>query len=216
MFKNITQKKSGYTLIETVVAIAIFSIIVLIGINALINANIVGQKGKDLRNVIDNFNFAVEDRSRNIRDGDHYRCYDVSNPWDGTEASNIILETPRSCATGKAIIFENNVGITGNASDQWGYKLSHTDSVPGCGDSGIATRYNLCKTVDGGSTWLQLNPPEIQFTTTDIFLVLGAEDYPTDRQHPLVTMKILGEIIYKSFNTNLSIQTTVSQRYIEF
>lgn len=219
MFKNFLQKNQGYTLIETVVAIAIFSIIILIGINALINANEAGRKGRDLRNVLDNFNFAVEDMSRNIRDGYNYRCYDSGNPWTGSDAGDPILEDPRSCEFGQAIIFENStVGLPTTGADQWGYKLSHIDSTLGCGNDGASVRYNLCKTTNGGVDWLQLNPPEIEITLADIFSILGAETNspPTnDKQQPLVIMKLLGEIIYKNATTVLSLQTTVSQRYIE-
>lgn len=206
MFKNFLQKNKGYTLIETVVAVGIFSVIILIGINALINANEAGRKGRDLRNVIDNFNFALEDMSRNIRDGYHYHCGD-----------EVLIESPLSCNpdnSPRVIFFEQITGIDGNASDQVGYKFTRIDS-PNCGSGGVSLQYNLCKTTNGGTTWIQLNPPEIVFSSASVFSVLGAEDYPTDKQQPLATIFLSGNITYKNFTTSLSAQTTVSQRYIE-
>ena len=217
---NLNNKKNnkGYTIIETMVAVSIFVILVVVGMSTLFNASNVSKKGKDLRNIMDNFNFVVEEMSRNIRDGYNYRCYDGLYPWDGTEAHSPILESPQSCEAGQAIIFENVTGTVGIPTDQWGYKLSKIDSSTTCGDDGSEIKYNICKTTNGGDTWTQLNPPEIHITGPGIFAVLGAEPpnlFPTDYQQPLVTFKLVGEIVYRSFTTPFSLQTTMSQRYLD-
>lgn len=216
MIKIFTQRNNGYSLIETIVAVSIFSIIVLIGLSSLINANSAGNKGKDLRNIIDNFNFAVEDMSRNIRDGYHYHCGDAVN-----------IGVPQSCnpANSPRILFLENSSSGNEAidTDQIGYKFSKVDSATTCGDTGISNQYILCKTTNGGTgnggTWLQINPPEITFSQASVFSVLGAEDYgaPTyDEQQPLVTLRLVGDITHNGVITSLSTQTTISQRYVEF
>src|SRR4026209_1259047 len=64
----------GYTVIETMIAVSLFIIIVIAGMGALLNANLLHQKSRDMRSIIDNLSFVMEDMSRNIRTGTNYYC----------------------------------------------------------------------------------------------------------------------------------------------
>lgn len=54
------KAKSGFTLVEIMVAISIFSIVALITTGALISANRVNQKVQATKLVMDNLNFALD------------------------------------------------------------------------------------------------------------------------------------------------------------
>ena len=66
MFRSSIKTESGYTLIETMISISLFVIIVMAGMGALVNANFLYDKSHDMRSVINNLNFALEDMSRSL------------------------------------------------------------------------------------------------------------------------------------------------------
>ncbi len=84
--KNIFKKlkvwqshDKGFTLIEMIVAISIFTIVVFVGIGALLSIADANRKSNSLRTVMDNLNFAMESMSRSIRTGDNYSCNGIGN-----------------------------------------------------------------------------------------------------------------------------------------
>lgn len=212
IYKN--KFKKGFTLLETLVSVSIFTIVITVGLSALLNANSLDHKSKDLRAIIDNLSFIMEDISRNIRVGTHYRCYDATAAWDGTDYGLPQIEEPRSCtgtvgAGAEAIAFEPSNGVDGNPLDQWVYKLENG---------------NIYKSEDGGSSagFSELNKPgEIIINSFSTFSVTGAEDPPptgicnasNDCQQPLIIIKISGYINYKGTQTPFALQNTISQRF---
>lgn len=211
MLHKKTKTKSGYTIIETMVAVSLFVVVIVFGMNTLLNANVVGRKSQDLRSIMDNLNFIMEDISRNARTGYDYECYSppvviapVSSPGND----------PKSCVAGSVIFFETSDGDNTDRTDQWVYKIEETANGSG--------EYNIFKSVEGGEdgTFVQLNPPEVTLTVLFGFSVLGAErpainPLNDDRQQPLLTIRLVGEIEYKDTITPFSLQTSVSQRLID-
>lgn len=195
----------GYTIIETMIAISLFLVVVFSGLGALLNMNLIHQKSEDMRSIMDNLSFILEDISRNLRTGYNYRCY-PSGTWGGDEQQSI-LNVPQSCDNGGVIVFEETHGNDGdaNADDQWVYKVDSTDGV----------HYNISKSVDGGLTFVQLNIDEVSLTSGSGFSVLGAEAPPGNEQQPFVIIKLMGEITYKDIVTPFSLETAVSQRLID-
>ena len=66
------QNNKGFTIIETMIAISLFLIVVTIGMGSLLNANLLHQKSQDMRSIMDNLSFIMEDMSRNLRTGSDY------------------------------------------------------------------------------------------------------------------------------------------------
>jgi len=86
MINNKLKTNLGFTLIEMIVAVAIFTVVVFIGIGALLSISDANRKSNSLRSVMDNLNFAMENMSRSIRTGDDYSCGGVGNcPSGGNE-----------------------------------------------------------------------------------------------------------------------------------
>lgn len=214
------KKNTGYTIIETMVAISLFLVIVIFGMNALLNVNLVNQKSQDMRSVIDNLSFIMEEMSRNLRTGYNYRCYDITNPWGGgTESNTSAIEIPRSCVLGGGVlVFEEASGTVGDPADQWAYKIEST-SVDANGDP----IYNIFKSVSGGGLtggpeWVQLNPNEVILNSVSGFTVFGAEPpigAGGDRQQPFIIIRLVGEVRFKNIVSPFSLQTSVSQRSID-
>ncbi len=70
---NKTTKK-GFTLIEAMVSISIFIVVMVVSATALLSIINANQKSHQLKSVIDNLNFALENMARNIRVGTVYQC----------------------------------------------------------------------------------------------------------------------------------------------
>src|ERR1035437_840256 len=71
---GVTPKGGGFTIIETMIAVSLFIIIVMMGMGALLNANALHQKSQNMRSILDNLSFVMEDMSRNLRVGYSYDC----------------------------------------------------------------------------------------------------------------------------------------------
>ena len=204
MLKKNFKIKGGYTIIETMIAVSLFIIIVMMGMGALLNANVLHQKSQNMRSIIDNLSFIMEDMSRTLRTGYAYDCY----PADGSGGSLVPASSfpARSCADGWAIVFEPARGSTSVSTDQWAYYLSG-DDINGIG--------KIFKSTDGAQTWTQLTPNEVDIDQTSFFAVVGAEGPATNSQQPFVTIKLIGKITYKNVITPFSLQTSISQRNID-
>ncbi len=194
MQKNIIKKESGYTILETMIAISLFIVIVMAGMGALLNANLLSNKAQNMRSIMDNLSFIVEDMGRNMRTGYTYHCVDSVDP--------VLTHTnARSCPSGGGgISFKSSLD-----SSQWVYFIGTYNGKPG-----------IFKSVDGGVSFVQLTPDEVILNPVSGFSVLGAEPPPGDNQQPFVTIKLVGTIILNStVSTPFSLQTSVSQRLVD-
>jgi len=66
------SKSNGFTIIETMIAVALFLVVVTVGIGSLLNTTLLQQKSQDMRSIMDNLSFIMEDMSRSIRTGYSY------------------------------------------------------------------------------------------------------------------------------------------------
>ncbi|MFA7315154.1 MAG: type II secretion system protein, partial [Candidatus Magasanikbacteria bacterium] len=76
--KNNSSKTSktntGFTLVEMMVAIAVFSIVMVAAMSALLNVIDANNKARAIKTAINNVNFALEGISRDMRMGTDYKC----------------------------------------------------------------------------------------------------------------------------------------------
>ncbi len=220
MRKIFLQTKSGYTIIETMIAISVFLVVVTMGMGALLNANLIHRKSQDTRDVIDNLSFIMDEMSRNLRVGYNYRCFAPGDSFPPSPASNISI--PKSCANGWLIAFESGYVNTpylapnNNDNDQWVYYIGPDSTIPGSMAVWKATAAPYDST-----SFIKLTPPEVIIdASASSFSVLGAEPPPGDLQQPLVGIRLVGKIVYKvgtpdAIATPFSLQTFVSQRVVD-
>ncbi len=198
MKMKIPKPNSGFTIIETMIAISLFTIIILAGMGALLNANAMHRKSQDMRSVMDSLSFVMEDMSRNLRVGYNYHCLTTTPPVLSSGAA-----TPLSCSTGGGILFESSTGDPDDDADQWMYYISGE---------------RLYKSTTGayaGFQAVQLTPDEVAVDLSSGFSVLGAE--PTDTQQPFVIIRLSGRITNPRNNvvSPFVLETAVSQRLID-
>ena len=74
------SRKKGFTLVEMIVAVGLFTIVTLVVIGALLSIVDANRKAKSLQSVMNNLNFALESMVRTIRTGSDYQCLGVNYP----------------------------------------------------------------------------------------------------------------------------------------
>jgi prepilin-type N-terminal cleavage/methylation domain-containing protein len=197
-FKN---KRGGFTIIEVMISIALFTIVIMTGMTALLNVNSLHNKSQNTRSIMDSLNFIMEDMSRNIRTGYNYSCFPL-----GAGFPNSGQGSPQDCTdgSGEALAFESSTGDPSDDKDQVIYAFDSNG--------------NLFKAIDGGYSndiySSPINPSNVTFITGSGFTVVGSK--PGDDQQPFVIIRLVGEITNKDkTKTQFSLQTSVSQRLID-
>jgi len=189
-FGNSSEMKRGFTLIEIIVALALFMTVALISAGALLSVADANRKAQVLKSVMNNLNFALESMSREIRVGSNFYCNVV---LEGTTPSGIT--NPRNCDEGGG----NFLAFLSSSGSQIIYRLNG----------------NLIeKSIDGGISYVGLTAPEVSIdSATGLrFYVTGA--LAGDNFQPRIVITLSGEAGNKDkIVTNFDIQTTISQRF---
>lgn len=68
------KTEKGFTLIEMIVAVFVFTIVVVIASGGLLSVIHANRKAQALKSVMSNLNFAMESMTRSIRTGTRYSC----------------------------------------------------------------------------------------------------------------------------------------------
>lgn len=186
----------GFTLIELMVSIAIFSVVMTTALGSLLAISYADRKAESLRTVMDNLNFAMEGMSRSIRTGTSYHC--------GTTGT---LTTEQDCA----VTGSNYFVFLANDNYYTVYCLNNNAimrlRVPWATPAGLRT---TCTAADG---FLPITATEITITNLR-FLVRGAPRVINgDTRQPIVTLNIEGSTkISASNTTTFVLQTSMAQR----
>lgn len=192
--KEYISKKGGFTLIELMVSVAIFSIVMVIALGALLAISTADRRAEALKSVMDNLNFAVENMSRTIRTGLYYTC-SPSLPVPLTGG----VPTPSDCpgggtsiavysAEGKVVVYRVNAACNG-------------------------TNACLDRSTDGGNTFAPITASEV-VVDSGRFYIKGAP--LGDGFQPKVTITLNGHVqVSSAQNTSFTpytIQTSLTQR----
>jgi len=190
--KDFFRKKSlrGFTLIEMMVALSLFSVVVTVAFGALMTLIDSNKKAQGIEILMTNLNYVIDDISRNARVGTKYHCGSASG-----------LDVPRDCGIasgsdpGHLLAF-----LPYNGTGRFVYWL----------DGG-----RIKKTTDGNiSSGVEITAKEIVVEKFDLY-VSGA---PTgDNRQPRIILHVEGKInIGTKTASNFNIQTTITQRLIDF
>lgn len=99
----------GFTLIEMIMSVAVFTVVSLIAAGALLALADANRKAQAFKSVVNNLHFAVESIARNLRTGSGYTYTDVRG----------------GCESG----YVNNISFTSQDDDSVSYELSGTQIV---------------------------------------------------------------------------------------
>jgi prepilin-type N-terminal cleavage/methylation domain-containing protein len=196
---NSHSRQAGFTIIEVMIAMSIFTVIVTIGIGAVLDSITQHHVAQDRRTVMDNLNFIMEDMARNMRLGSAPSCGvpTVLDP-DG-------YVIPHSCAKPFDPMEAHNT-ISFNAQD--GTVFTYTISPP------TAPEPNRIFKQKGTDAPQVITPPEVEMDWANSgFTVRGAE--AGDGAQPTVVIRLSGTVTYKNTTSKFAIQTSVTLRALD-
>ena len=186
------NREKGFTLIEMLVAMTLFSFVVTVALGALFMILKANEKTKVIKLVVNNLNMALEGMSREIRVGYNYDK-DRNNCDSGTGCDNFTFKTKDKC---DAL-----------------FRLKTTD-----GKGRIYKKIKKKKSGDTGTNCTGGDNTEIPITSSDVDikqLVFRTFGVGSGNGQPRVLMTIQGKIHRPNLDEEFNIQTTVSQRKID-
>lgn len=190
------KSQRGFTLIEMLVSTAIFTMVMVIALGALLAMSESDRKAQTLKSVINNLNFSLDSISRTVRTGYGYHCGsptggDCTNPPGGTSFYFTAAD-----GTQVAYRFENSV-TDGNAGTICGQVINI-----GC----------LARSTNGGTTWAAVTAPEVTITNMSFYL-LGSGQSGVDTIQPKITILMSGYVqVTGNRQTVFNLETSVTQR----
>lgn len=201
---KVNKKIKGFTLVELLVVISLFTTVMMVALGALFSAQAVNTKLQQTQVILDGVNLAMEEMVRDMRYGTVIYC---------TSSLPQFVPDRQSCPYpngNTVLIFKPASALTSNNStnDRVAYFLSNGSIYRQSFPEGVAS-----------------NP--VQITTTDVsiesikFYVKGAESTTSgtpDYLQPVITFSIFG--ITKPTQPHIdpvrfSTQTTVSSRKLD-
>lgn len=191
---------AGFSLIELLVSMALFIVVITMGVGALmvlINAN---AKAQNTEEAVSNVQFALDSMTREIRTGLAYYC---SN---GTETAGDV-NVRQNCTKGSYLsIIEGGTSLTaGDDNKRIAYRYNSTD--------------HAIERKIGTGAWVRLTSPNVIITAMH-FNVAGAYAKSgvgnADSAQPNVTIYIAGQVTGVSgTGSDFALQTTVTQRVLD-
>lgn len=192
---------TGFTLVEMMVAIAVFSIVMVTAMSALLNVIDANNKARAIKTAINNVSFALEGITKDMRVGTNYLC--------GTDLATVISAKGSNgldCdyATGGSVI---------------GYRSTRAEKISGKYNYAFY-RFNNSKieeclekigtTCLTSSDFSPITSGEVAIATSSRFYVIGAN---TAGKQPRMIMTLSGIAGAKAkIQTTFDLQTSVSQR----
>jgi len=185
----------GFTLVEMMVAIAVFSIVMVTAMSALLTVVDANNKARAIKTAINNVSMAIESISKDMRMGTDYGCADSES---GSFAE---------CSTGNSVIRYKSPRAFFDISSgerKFAYYKFKTGQIWSC----------LEKTADmdcsQSSNFLPITSSEVTIKNA-VFYVIGTN--PLDGLQPRMIMTVSGEAGNKEkIKTEFDLQTSVSQR----
>jgi prepilin-type N-terminal cleavage/methylation domain-containing protein len=132
--------KKGFTLIELMVAVAIFTVVATMALGALLAMAQANKKSQTISSTLNNLNAALEGMARNIRTGYDYHC--------GTA-------TAFDCPAGGSYF-----KFTGPTGSSIVYQFYNSSSPDYCGQAAYTIKGCIVRITNGG-TPLAITPPEV-------------------------------------------------------
>lgn len=159
MKSKILNLESGFTLIELIVAIGLFTVIVFISLGSLLSIYDANRRAQSSRAIVDNLNISIENMERTVRYGNSYHC--------GSSGS---LTTPSDCSAGDTLL------AFGFQGDTIVYRLK-----PG----GITIQ----RSDDGGSNYTDITSPETVIEYLKFYVLGTNTDPNTNQPYVVAVIK---------------------------
>lgn len=196
-------------MVEMMVAIAIFSIVMVTAMSALLNVINANNKARAVKTAINNISFALEGISKDVRMGTDYAC-----GQNGAEPNG-------DCAGGGNVIRYRSIRSDKGADGLYRYAYYKIDSADGKIKECLSKGTVICSS---SGPFQPITSHEVTIATSSKFYVLGrncsvnsglvcsAPD-PTKKTQPRMILVISGEAgVKEKIKTTFDLQTSISER----
>ncbi len=176
----------GFTLVEMLVAVALFTVIASFSIGAVLSIFDANRRARSSKTVVDNLNLSIENMARTVRFGNNYYCGISSN-----------FSSVKDCAVGGtslSITFEGNRII---------YKWDGGEDDP------------IERSINGGSSYTDITSPETVIEYLK-FYVFGTDSSPDTNQPYVIAVIEGYSGNKSTAQSRFSIQTLMSQRALDY
>src|SRR3990167_8744439 len=189
------QSQKGFTLIEMIVAVALFAVVMLVSVGALLSLVGANRKAQSLQSVMNNLNIALDGMVRSVRMGSEYHC--------GTG----VVTVPQNCEGDTRLAFKPFCsGDNCDELERWVYAFDADGSYCGVG--------RLCKSENAGGKYYAITAPEVTINSMK-FYVIGTTRGDTVQPKVVIEVKgTAGAKVVKT-TTSFSIQATAVQRILD-
>ncbi len=188
-----TRGQRGFTLVEMIVSVGLFTVVMVISLAALLSLVDANRKARAIESVMNNLNIALDGMVRNVRMGSDYHC------GGGT------LMDPQDCAgtPGTSIAFLRFGGTEGNPDDYLVYSY----------DAGTK-RLERQQGINAAA--FAVTAPEIEIDDLR-FYVVGSQPGGGDTDQPKIVIVMKGTVGSDRVRTRttFSIQATAVQRVLD-
>lgn len=190
LMPNTRRARRGFTLVEMIVAVGLFSVVMLVSVGALLSLSGANRKAQVLQSIMNNLNIALDGMVRSIRMGSNYHC----GIGDFT--------VPQPCQNGDTILaLEAFGGDASDPTDQWIYSYD-------------STTHRIYKSQDGGANTFAVTAPEISIDGMK-FYVVGTTRGDTAQPKVVITVKGTAGAANLKTKTTFNIQATAVQRVLD-
>jgi prepilin-type N-terminal cleavage/methylation domain-containing protein len=223
-FKNLVHKNKGFTLVEMLVVLGLFSFIMTLATSVLYSTQAVNVKLQETQAVLDNVNVSIETMVRDIRYGSVFHCMDTLPDVSGDSS----YLARRNCAYGGTefshgghVLFFKPVEAS-NPNDRVAYYATTTKT-------GMVIQKNEYASGVLKATY-QVTSDDVKVSNLIFYLTGASSTVPTkdgvgddipgseDYIQPLVTLTVAGETIpikEGASSTKFLVETSISSRILD-
>ncbi len=213
--KTRKETSKGFTLIEVLVSVSLFTVVAITGVTAVIAGKSAYEKNQAIKSATDSVAFIVEDISKTARLSAYYHCIpNVAGEVIDTQG----LEVAQTGSDCKGLAYEPfwNIQQSPTEDDQVIYAFAQTtecENTPNPTSCGAL----FSRAIPGDGTPVTIENNTFQRLTPknlDINITKSGFDVINQNGVPRIIVRIAGTITEKNETTNISLQTTISQRAI--
>lgn len=180
------KNKKGFTLVELIVSIGVFTIVMFISLGSVLSVMDANRKAQALRSVMDNLNYSLESMTRTIMFGRNYHC----------DINVLPINSVNDCSSGA-----NSLAITNYSGLQVVYKL-----VNG----------RIIRSIGGGTDYYLTGADVVIDNLSFRVFGSGQYSDGADMLQPQIIIVIKGHAGTKvGLQSYFTIETTVSQRFFD-
>lgn len=183
--RNSSTTLRGFTLIELIVSVAIFSVVMVVALGALLSVAAGERRAESIKSVMNNLNFALDSMSRTIRTGYNYKCGSGGGDCTG---GNLYMSL--TSAAGANVAYCLDAGAI---------KRHQTSGTP---DTSCAS-----------ANFVPLTAPEVVVTNLT-FYVVGTVQNDRTQPKVTISISGYTDVSATQ-RTTFNLQTTVTQRFID-